>query len=129
MTPSNGAPIEPAAELFGLQVGGEDLDGDLVPLGVAGLPHLAHPALAQAALERADVGDVDRVKQSLARIADTAQRRRLSVKPGLTCLWQVSGRNTVDFDQWMRLDLEYVDNWSPLTLSPPSLSSCAILRD
>ncbi|HWB60196.1 MAG TPA: sugar transferase [Chthoniobacteraceae bacterium] len=43
----------------------------------------------------------------------TAQRRRLSVKPGLTCLWQVTGRNEVkDFQDWVRLDLEYIDNWS-----------------
>jgi exopolysaccharide biosynthesis polyprenyl glycosylphosphotransferase len=42
-----------------------------------------------------------------------AHRRRLSVKPGLTCLWQVSGRNEVkDFRDWVRLDLEYIDNWS-----------------
>ena len=41
------------------------------------------------------------------------QRRRLSMKPGLTCLWQISGRNQVDFDRWMRLDLEYIDSWSP----------------
>ncbi len=42
-----------------------------------------------------------------------AQRRRLSVKPGLTCLWQISGRNNVtDFDQWVKLDLDYIDNWS-----------------
>jgi len=40
------------------------------------------------------------------------QRRRLSMKPGLTCLWQVNGRNNVDFEKWMRLDLEYIDNWS-----------------
>jgi exopolysaccharide biosynthesis polyprenyl glycosylphosphotransferase len=40
------------------------------------------------------------------------QRRRLSMKPGLTCLWQVSGRNRVDFDDWMRMDLSYIDNWS-----------------
>ncbi len=40
------------------------------------------------------------------------QRRRLSVKPGLTGLWQVSGRNQVDFEQWMELDLQYIDNWS-----------------
>jgi exopolysaccharide biosynthesis polyprenyl glycosylphosphotransferase len=40
-------------------------------------------------------------------------RRRLSMKPGLTCLWQVSGRNNVDFDRWMELDLQYIDNWSP----------------
>jgi exopolysaccharide biosynthesis polyprenyl glycosylphosphotransferase len=52
---------------------------------------------------------VDEVK----RFNDLAHRRRLSVKPGLTCLWQVSGRNDVsDFRDWVRLDLEYIDNWS-----------------
>ncbi len=41
-------------------------------------------------------------------------RRRLSMKPGLTCLWQISGRNDIqDFDHWMKLDLQYIDNWSP----------------
>jgi exopolysaccharide biosynthesis polyprenyl glycosylphosphotransferase len=49
----------------------------------------------------------------VARFDDLAHRRRLSVKPGLTCLWQVSGRNNVsDFKDWVRLDLEYIDNWS-----------------
>lgn len=43
---------------------------------------------------------------------DRWQRRRLSMKPGLTCLWQVSGRNRVSFETWMKLDLEYIDNWS-----------------
>ncbi len=42
------------------------------------------------------------------------QRRRLSVKPGITCLWQVSGRNEIDFHEWMKLDLHYNDNWSLL---------------
>ncbi|MCF7668909.1 MAG: sugar transferase [Verrucomicrobia bacterium] len=52
---------------------------------------------------------VDEVK----RFDDRAHRRRLSMKPGLTCLWQVSGRNNVtDFKEWVRLDLEYIDNWS-----------------
>lgn len=47
------------------------------------------------------------------RFDDCAHRRRLSVKPGLTCLWQVSGRNEVkDFKDWVRLDLQYIDNWS-----------------
>jgi len=47
------------------------------------------------------------------RFDDPADRRRLSVKPGLTCLWQISGRNEVrDFKEWVRLDLEYIDNWS-----------------
>ena len=49
----------------------------------------------------------------VARFDDLAHRRRLSVKPGLTCLWQVSGRNDVkDFKDWVRLDLEYIDNWT-----------------
>ncbi len=42
------------------------------------------------------------------------QRRRLSVRPGITCTWQISGRSDVSFDRWMRLDLEYIDNWSLL---------------
>jgi exopolysaccharide biosynthesis polyprenyl glycosylphosphotransferase len=40
------------------------------------------------------------------------QRRRFSVKPGITCLWQVSGRSGISFDQWMLLDLQYMDEWS-----------------
>jgi exopolysaccharide biosynthesis polyprenyl glycosylphosphotransferase len=42
------------------------------------------------------------------------QRRRLSMKPGITCLWQISGRNEVSFEDWMKLDLTYIDNWSLL---------------
>jgi lipopolysaccharide/colanic/teichoic acid biosynthesis glycosyltransferase len=34
------------------------------------------------------------------------------MRPGLTCLWQIGGRNAVDFDRWMRLDLQYIDSWS-----------------
>lgn len=49
------------------------------------------------------------------RIEKHAQRRRLSVKPGLTCLWQVSGRNGItNFEEWVALDLKYIDNWSLL---------------
>jgi exopolysaccharide biosynthesis polyprenyl glycosylphosphotransferase len=40
------------------------------------------------------------------------QRRRLSVRPGITCTWQVSGRSGITFDRWMELDLDYIDNWS-----------------
>ncbi|CAK8714734.1 Exopolysaccharide biosynthesis polyprenyl glycosylphosphotransferase [Candidatus Electrothrix laxa] len=43
---------------------------------------------------------------------ETWQRRRLSMKPGLTCTWQVNGRNNINFESWMRLDLEYIDQWS-----------------
>ena len=40
------------------------------------------------------------------------QRRRLSVKPGITCTWQVSGRNDIPFDEWMKLDIAYIQTWS-----------------
>jgi lipopolysaccharide/colanic/teichoic acid biosynthesis glycosyltransferase len=45
---------------------------------------------------------------------ETWQRRRLSVRPGLTCVWQVSGRSQISFDQWMLLDMRYIDHWSLL---------------
>ena len=46
----------------------------------------------------------------------TFERRRLSMRPGLTCLWQVSGRSKVrNFEEWVQMDLEYIDAWS-LTL-------------
>lgn len=40
------------------------------------------------------------------------QRRRFSVRPGITCLWQIGGRSSVSFEQWMELDLQYIDKWS-----------------
>ena len=42
------------------------------------------------------------------------QRRRFSVRPGITCLWQVNGRHNISFEKWMKLDLEYIDKWSLL---------------
>jgi exopolysaccharide biosynthesis polyprenyl glycosylphosphotransferase len=51
--------------------------------------------------------------QTEFREFDLWHRRKCSVKPGITCLWQVSGRNGIhNFDDWARLDLEYIDNWS-----------------
>ena len=43
---------------------------------------------------------------------ETWQRRRLRMRPGLTCLWAIKGRDAIGFDTWMRLDLEYIDSWS-----------------
>ncbi len=43
---------------------------------------------------------------------ETFERRRLSMRPGITCLWQVRGRNAIGFEGWVRLDLEYIDTWS-----------------
>ena len=52
------------------------------------------------------------VYETLA-ISENAQRRRLSVKPGITCLWQIKGRNEVTaFEDWVKLDLQYIDNWN-----------------
>ena len=41
-----------------------------------------------------------------------SQRRRLSVRPGMTGLWQVSGRNNIGFEEWVEMDLDYIDRWS-----------------
>ena len=59
------------------------------------------------------VGPRPPLPQEVARY-ERWQRRRLSMKPGITCLWQVSGRNEVNFQDWMKLDLTYIDNWSLL---------------
>jgi lipopolysaccharide/colanic/teichoic acid biosynthesis glycosyltransferase len=40
------------------------------------------------------------------------QRRRLRMRPGLTCLWALAGRDAVDFEAWMKMDMQYIDNWS-----------------
>lgn len=40
------------------------------------------------------------------------QRRRISVRPGMTCLWQINGRSSLDFEKWMELDMCYIDHWS-----------------
>jgi len=45
---------------------------------------------------------------------DDRALRRLTVPQGITCLWQISGRSQLSFDDWMRLDNEYIDTWSPL---------------
>ncbi|HWE25795.1 MAG TPA: sugar transferase [Myxococcales bacterium] len=57
------------------------------------------------------VGPRPPVPQEVARY-EGWQRRRLSVRPGLTCIWQVSGRNQITFQEWMYLDMRYIDHWS-----------------
>lgn len=63
--------------------------------------------------EMSIVGPRPPLPNEVARYDDFA-RRRLSVKPGVTCLWQISGRSNLSFDEWMRLDNRYIDSWSPL---------------
>jgi exopolysaccharide biosynthesis polyprenyl glycosylphosphotransferase len=50
--------------------------------------------------------------RDIERIDAQWHKRRLSVKPGVTCLWQVNGRSNVNFDHWVQMDLEYIDKWS-----------------
>ena len=57
------------------------------------------------------VGPRPPVPDELAKY-EAWQRRRLSVRPGLTCIWQVSGRNQISFDDWMVLDMQYIDHWT-----------------
>jgi exopolysaccharide biosynthesis polyprenyl glycosylphosphotransferase len=52
--------------------------------------------------------------RDVLKIEDSAQLRRFSVLPGITCIWQMSGRNNTDFANWIRQDLEYIDSWSLL---------------
>ena len=51
-------------------------------------------------------------KRDVSRFDAASLMRRFSVKPGLTCLWQVNGRSNTDFDHWIELDLQYIDTWS-----------------
>ncbi|MDH3531261.1 MAG: sugar transferase [Acidobacteriota bacterium] len=47
-----------------------------------------------------------------SRLAESWHKRRFSIRPGMTCLWQISGRSDLTFEEWMKLDLEYIDSWS-----------------
>ena len=51
-------------------------------------------------------------KRDVGRFSEAWLMRRFSVKPGLTCLWQISGRSNISFDRWIALDLHYIDHWS-----------------
>jgi exopolysaccharide biosynthesis polyprenyl glycosylphosphotransferase len=78
-------------------------------LSIDELPQLWNVILGDMSL----VGPRPPLPEEMARY-EPWQRRRLSMKPGITCLWQVSGRNNLDFDRWMALDLKYIDTWSPM---------------
>jgi exopolysaccharide biosynthesis polyprenyl glycosylphosphotransferase len=78
-------------------------------LSIDELPQLINVILGDMSL----VGPRPPLPEEVA-LYEPWQRRRLSMKPGITCLWQVSGRNNLDFDRWMALDLKYIDTWSPM---------------
>lgn len=67
--------------------------------------------------------------RDVERIPNGWQLRRFAMKPGITCLWQVNGRHEIDFDHWMELDLQYIDNWSiALDLEIMAKTFPAVLR-
>jgi exopolysaccharide biosynthesis polyprenyl glycosylphosphotransferase len=72
------------------------------------LPQLWNVALGNMSL----VGPRPLPLRDVARFSDASLMRRFSVKPGLTCLWQINGRSETSFDRWMELDLRYIDGWS-----------------
>ncbi|MFZ1938447.1 MAG: sugar transferase [Terracidiphilus sp.] len=67
--------------------------------------------------------------RDVGRFSEAWLMRRFSVKPGLTCLWQISGRSNVNFDRWIELDLHYIDNWSlQMDLKILAMTVPAVLR-
>ena len=109
------AELEPFNQMNGPVFKVED-DPRITPFGrwlrrssIDELPQLVNVLLGDMSL----VGPRPLPIYEVEKFENTAQRRRLSVKPGLTCLWQISGRNQVkDFKDWVKLDLDYIDRWS-----------------
>jgi|1185.fasta_scaffold04544_2 exopolysaccharide biosynthesis polyprenyl glycosylphosphotransferase len=109
------AELEPFNQMNGPVFKVED-DPRITPFGrwlrrssIDELPQLVNVLLGDMSL----VGPRPLPIYEVEKFENTAQRRRLSVKPGLTCLWQISGRNQVkDFSDWVKLDLDYIDRWS-----------------
>jgi exopolysaccharide biosynthesis polyprenyl glycosylphosphotransferase len=109
------AELEPFNQMSGPVFKVED-DPRITPFGrwlrrtsIDELPQLVNVLLGNMSL----VGPRPLPLYEVEKFENTAQRRRLSVKPGLTCLWQISGRNQVkDFSDWVKLDLDYIDRWS-----------------
>jgi lipopolysaccharide/colanic/teichoic acid biosynthesis glycosyltransferase len=72
------------------------------------LPQLLNVLLGDMSL----VGPRPMSTRDVQRFAEAALMRRFSVRPGITCLWQVSGRSNLGFEDWIALDLRYIDHWS-----------------
>jgi exopolysaccharide biosynthesis polyprenyl glycosylphosphotransferase len=84
------------------------IGGYLRHFSVDELPQLVNVLLGDMSL----VGPRPLPPRDVHRFTEAALMRRFSVRPGLTCLWQISGRSNLGFDEWIRLDLKYIDEWS-----------------
>jgi lipopolysaccharide/colanic/teichoic acid biosynthesis glycosyltransferase len=82
---------------------------NLRKLSLDELPQLVNVLVGEMSL----VGPRPLPLRDVERIPNGWQLRRFSMKPGITCLWQINGRHEINFDHWMELDLQYIDNWSP----------------
>jgi lipopolysaccharide/colanic/teichoic acid biosynthesis glycosyltransferase len=72
------------------------------------LPQLINVLVGDMSL----VGPRPMATRDVQRFTESALMRRFSVRPGITCIWQVSGRSNLGFDDWIALDLRYIDQWS-----------------
>lgn len=120
MIPDAEAKLEEVKSSHGNEVDGPafklDHDPRIFPFGnflrkysIDELPQLINVLKGEMSL----VGPRPLPLHEIEAIEDSAHRRRLSMKPGLTCLWQISGRsNITDFEEWVKLDTSYIDDWS-----------------
>jgi len=120
MVPDAEALLQKIKDEHGNQMGGPvfklERDPRIFPFGawlrklsIDELPQLINVVRGEMSL----VGPRPLPLYEVAAFERSAHRRRLSVKPGITCEWQAGGRNTItNFEEWVEMDLRYIDNWS-----------------